>query len=438
MELTKNPQNQMVILMVLIMVIKDVDNPILNNAVKEFGNLRIRIGGSLQDQLLYNVGTALVTFGLNALYGRNKPTAPGDILWTGNWNSSNARDFIGYTITKGYKIEGWEFGNELCGGGVAAKVDATQYAADMSDLKILLSELYPNPSSLPKLSGPSGFFDREWFVKFVQGMYPDWLDIVSHHIYNLGPGVDPNLVKKMQDPYVLDNTAQTYKDIQLTVQSFSPWSSVWVSESGGAYNNGGKASHTFVDGFWYMDMLGMTSTFGHQVFCRQSLVGANYGLLNTTTMVPNPDYYSALLFHRLMGRGVLATVHNGSPDLRAYSHCSRTKPGITLLLINLSNSTEFNIDVTSDLNIYAPQDVALPSVGSVGMFGERLEYHLTPKDGDLNSTTVLLNGNPLEVTSSGEIPPMNPAVYNDSNPLTVAPSSIVFVVLSDFKAPACA
>ena len=79
-------------------------------------------------------------------------------------------------------------GNELCGGGVAAKVDATQYAADMSDLKILLSELYPNPSSLPKLSGPSGFFDREWFVKFVQGMYPDWLDIVSHHIYNLGPG----------------------------------------------------------------------------------------------------------------------------------------------------------------------------------------------------------------------------------------------------------
>lgn len=54
----------------------------------------------------------------------------------------------------------------------------------------------------------------------------------------------------MQDPYVLSNTAQTYKDLELIVRNFAPWSSVWVSESGGAYNNGGKVSHTFVDGFW--------------------------------------------------------------------------------------------------------------------------------------------------------------------------------------------
>ncbi|RWR77244.1 heparanase-like protein 2 [Cinnamomum micranthum f. kanehirae] len=376
-----------------------------------------------------------------------------------------------YTISKGYKIEGWEFGNELCGGGVAAKVNATQYAADMGNLKLVLVELFQYPSSLPKLSGPSGFFDREWFADFVQGIYPDWLDIVSHHIYNLGPGVDPNLEEKMQDPYVLDNAAQTYKDIQQTVQSFSPWSSVWVSESGGAYNNGGKASHTFVDGFcghhWGISVHGYA---GYDFYIRPpgflpTIIswwklwspqynnnGAKPRLLKVIdhfynlvllmygdfTKVLLCMFVSALLFHRLMGRGVLATVHNGPPDLRAYSHCSKTKPGITLLMINLSNSTEFNIDVASDLNIYAPQDVALPSVGSVRMFGERSEHHLTPKDGDLNSTTVLLNGNPLEVTSSGEIPPMNPAVYNDSNPLTVAPSSIVFVVLSNFKAPACA
>ena len=63
-------------------------------------------------------------------------------------------------------------------------------------------------------------------------------------------GEDPNLVEKMQDPFVLDSTAQTYKDIQLTVRNYAPWASIWVSESGGAYNNGGQASHTFVDGFW--------------------------------------------------------------------------------------------------------------------------------------------------------------------------------------------
>lgn len=41
----------------------------------------------------------------------------------------------------------------------------------------------------------------------------------------------------------------------------------------------------------YLDQLGMSSTFDHKVFCRQSLIGGNYGLLNTTSFVPNPDYY---------------------------------------------------------------------------------------------------------------------------------------------------
>lgn len=35
----------------------------------------------------------------------------------------------------------------------------------------------------------------------------------------------------------------------------------------------------------------MTSTFNHKVFCRQALIGGNYALLNTTTFIPNPDYY---------------------------------------------------------------------------------------------------------------------------------------------------
>lgn len=41
----------------------------------------------------------------------------------------------------------------------------------------------------------------------------------------------------------------------------------------------------------FLDQLGMTSTFNHKVFCRQALIGGNYALLNTTTFIPNPDYY---------------------------------------------------------------------------------------------------------------------------------------------------
>lgn len=79
-------------------------------------------------------------------------------------------------------------GNELCAGGVSAKVDAVQYAQDMTALKNLVLELYKNSSTKPKISGPSGFYDRKWFVDFIQATDPNVVDIVSHHIYNLGPG----------------------------------------------------------------------------------------------------------------------------------------------------------------------------------------------------------------------------------------------------------
>lgn len=52
---------------------------------------------------------ALVTFGVNALFGRRRPIS-GDSLWSGDWNPQNARDLMEYTVLKGYKIDSYEFG----------------------------------------------------------------------------------------------------------------------------------------------------------------------------------------------------------------------------------------------------------------------------------------------------------------------------------------
>lgn len=41
----------------------------------------------------------------------------------------------------------------------------------------------------------------------------------------------------------------------------------------------------------YLDQLAMAAKYHTEVYCRQSLIGGNYGLLNKTTFVPNPDYY---------------------------------------------------------------------------------------------------------------------------------------------------
>ncbi|RZC58538.1 hypothetical protein C5167_005841 [Papaver somniferum] len=374
----------------------NLNNPILSNAIKAFKALRIRIGGSMQDQVL-----ALVTFGINALYGRKKLTAYG--LYDGHWDSMNARDFVNYTIFKGYKIDSWELGHELCGSGISARVDARQYGEDVIRLKKLLNKLYRRFKIQPKLLGPAGFYDEKWFSSFLQKSGPNVIDVVTHHIYNLGSGVNPNLIHYIRDPLFLDKVAQTYKDLETTLQRFGPWASAWVGESGGAYNSGGKTTN----------------------FSRWELRSSqhhNYG--------SESRYYSALLWHRLMGKSVLSTTHNGSPYLRAYSHCSKMKPGITILLINMSNSTAFNVSVESDVNLY-------PLAQPEGV-RPREEYHLTPKGGCIQSEVMLLNGFPLVLTERLDIPPMKPFLVDGSLPIKVAPDSIVFATIRDFKAPACA
>ncbi|RRT51986.1 hypothetical protein B296_00032566 [Ensete ventricosum] len=449
----------------------DLTHPFLSNAIQAFEHLRIRIGGSLQDQVVYGVATlghpclpfskmsgglfgfsegclsmsrwdklnllfqrtgAIITFGLNALNGRH-PVHNG--MWVGNWNSTNARDFIKYTISRGYPVDSWEFGNELSGSGVSARVSAEQYAKDLIGLKTLLKELYKNSLMQPLLVAPGGFFDQNWYTQLVQASGWGVVNALTHHIYNLGPGDDYRIESKILDPRYLSRITGTFRNLQLTIERHGPWSSAWVGEAGGAFNSGShRVSNKFLDSFWYLDQLGMASKYNTKVYCRQTLIGGNYGLLDTNTFTPNPDYYrqasNALLWHRLMGKGVLSIDVSGSSYLRAYAHCRKGKAGVTLLLINLSKSTKFSVTIRHNLN-------AFPADGGDIQTGNREEYHLTGKGGDHLSQTVLLNGTPLELTEGGEIPPLNPAYVPVSSPVQVAPLSIAFVVLPNFEAQAC-
>ncbi|PKU74916.1 Heparanase-like protein 1 [Dendrobium catenatum] len=406
----------------------DINHPFLASAIKAFTRLRIRIGGTLQDRVVYgmpNLGYpclpfvkmvdglfgfskgclslkrwnelntlfqqtgAVVTFGLNALRGRHNIRHG---VWGGAWNLTNARDFIGYTISKGFPVDSWEFGNELSGQGVGACVDAEVYGQDLIGLKAVIDELYHNSTSKPLLLAPGGFFDKQWYTQLLQTSGPGVVDGITHHIYNLGRG------------------------------------------------------------FRYLDQLGMASKFNTKTYCRQSLVGGNYGLLDTETFIPNPDYYSALLWHRLMGKVVLSVDNNGSSFLRAYAHCAKEKAGVSLVLINLNN-TEFRITVQKVMKNKMNEDYETKNNGSlsdglkkkaylIGMEApsssiKREEYHLTAKDGNHRSRTMLLNGRTLELSEDGQIPDLVPSYVYSNSPIIVAPLSIVFVVIPNFDAEAC-
>lgn len=467
----------------------DLDHPFLAQAIQAFDNLRIRLGGSLQDRVIYDVGTespcspfrnisnglfgfsvgclsmdrwdklndlfqktgAIITFGVNALYGRYNVRRS---IWAGKWNSTNAYDFVKYTISKGYPVSSWEFGNELSGHGIGAKIDAKLYGKDVIEFKSILQQLYKAPLSQPLLLAPGGFFDQQWYSQLLQTSGHGVVNALSHHVYNLGGGDDAHLIRKILDPKYLDRAEDTYRDMQLTIQRHGTWSSAWVSESGGVFNNGGLlVSNTFINSIWYLDQLGMASKYNTKVFCRQTLIGGHYGLLDTQTFLPNPDYYSALLWHRLMGNGVLSVDIIAPRGLRAYAHCRRQQQGITLLLINLSNTTGYNVTLQNDINVGLGKRPDLEKRSSfthrlrkaVSWLGskpssdtkKREEYHLTAKDGNLQSKTMLLNDVPLELGDDGSVPAMNPVLVAVDSPMYLAPTSIAFVVLPKFEAKAC-
>ncbi|KAL0907166.1 hypothetical protein M5K25_025714 [Dendrobium thyrsiflorum] len=284
--------------------------------------------------------------------------------------------------------------------------------------------------------------------------------VLCHHqegekgrLFSVRPGNDPHLPNKILDPQYLSRVSDIYRDLQQIIQRHGPWVSAWVGEAGGAYNSGGHlVSNTFLNSFWYLDQLGMASKFNTKTYCRQSLVGGNYGLLDTETFIPNPDYYSALLWHRLMGKVVLSVDNNGSSFLRAYAHCAKEKAGVSLVLINLNN-TEFRITVQKVMKNKINEDYETKNNGSLfdglkkmtSWIGreapsssiKRKEYHLTAKDGNHRSRTMLLNGRTLELSEDGQIPDLVPSYVYSNLPIIVAPLSIVFVVIPNFDAEAC-
>ncbi|CAL0307095.1 unnamed protein product [Lupinus luteus] len=426
----------------------DLNNKILLNAVKAFTPLKLRLGGTLQDKLIYGtedshnpctpfvkditrlfhftqgclpLHRAKIIFGLNALAGKSFQGGSA----VGPWNSTNAESFLRYTVKKNYTIHGWELGNELSGKGIGKSISAGQYAADVAALRKSIENVYRGVVPKPLVIAPGGFFDANWYKEFVTKAGKS-VDVVTHHVYNLGPGVDVNLTQKILDPSYLDGEGRTFNNLKNILRTSATSATAWVGEAGGAYNSGRRlVSDAFVDSFWYLDQLGMSAVYDTKTYCRQTLIGGNYGLLDTKTFMPNPDYYSALLWHRLMGRRVLETSFVGTKKIRVYAHCAKQSKGITVLLLNLGNQTtvEAKLGIT-----FAP----IPSDST-----KREEYHLTAKSLDIHSQTMLLNGNILSVDKDGNIPSLKPVYVEPLKPIVVAPLSVVFAHIPNAILPAC-
>lgn len=120
--------------------------------------------------------------------------------------------------------------------------------------------------------------------------------------------------------------------------------------------------------------------------------------------------------------------------------------GITLLLINIEGNTSFEVRVDFNGTLLTRRkhrhhhlrpNLARLRHRKQAIQKVREEYHLTPMDGNIQSRTVFLNGKALLVDFSGLIPALEPVRVNSSEPINVAPYSIVFVSMPNVVIPAC-
>jgi hypothetical protein len=257
------------------------------------------------------------------------------------------------------------------------------------------------------------------------------LDVATFHHY--GPkAVDNATVGDAWSPPFLVQAAEDAGGVRaetpLWTASGKP---LWVSETALAWDSGRNGtSNTFSDGPWYITQLAGMAWHGVSVQARQTLRGGFYQLLcnDTGSIRPNPDWWTARMFKRSMGTRYFHTASSQpccAPNtLFAYASCAKSGVGLSIAYVNPSEAAVSVVVLDSEAG-------ALP-------MAPRAEWLLQSGGQQLNSTAVLLNGQPLTY-AGGVLSPIEPHTVTDpSAPLLLPAHSYGFFTLEGAAVAACA
>jgi hypothetical protein len=260
----------------------------------------------------------------------------------------------------------------------------------------------------------------------------DALDVITWHYYPQQSRRCPIATRRaspdlMFAPSTLDEIDTWAAAVEAQRDLHAPAKPVWLGETGNAQCGGEPGvSDAFVGGFWWLDELARVARRGQPVLVRQTLSGSNYGMIDDDTLEPLPDYWTSLLWRRLVGARVLDAPTGKDPLLRVYAHCARsTAPGhapgaVTLVVLNLDRASAVSLDLDTT-------------------FGDEADvYELASPDPA--SRELSLNGKALVAGGDGAPPSMAPAiVHRDGGNLRArfGPATYGFVVVPGALAPVC-
>jgi hypothetical protein len=368
--------------------------------------------------------------GLKVVLGVN--AGPGPRSASGTWLPGNARSLLQYTARRGFPLAALEFGNEpnlfALSGMPLSRYTVGDYVRDLRVFNNLRRTIAPHAL----LIGPGGFYNNAGsetpygnplgpLTAQIMPQVPGIYGALAFHEYPATstrcPGVGTPVPADPLDPSYLDGVLSAYRQLQTLGQQYNPGRPIWDTEGGSASCGGQQGySNRFQATFWYLNALGLLARQGLAVFVRQTLSGSDYGLIDDATLTPNPDYWAALLWHRLMGTTILDAHLRAAPvRLRAYAGCARGSRGTTLLALNLDPRN--------------PVTVSLPHTAR-----PKQVYLVTGPE--LLGRGTDLNGRPLHTTRSGAVPSLAGRSFRGAQ-VKLPPASYAFIVEPGVGPAAC-
>ena len=353
-----------------------------------------------------------------------------------HFDDTNARAFFTYAHQRNDAIFGVELANEVNG-----FVTAAQQARGLLALDAALADVYGD-GARPRLLGPDALGlhtpagGGEWLptatilaytCDFVSNVSAGGraLYAVTHHEY-----IEVNATS-VRDPAVLDLTAELAALVVAAVRKVSAGVEIWAGEVG-PHNGGGTPSAPpncggnrlcgrFGSALWYADAMAAKARAGYAAFARQDFIGADYGLVNYTTLAPTPDFWLLLLWRRLVGTRVLAVHPPADARTRVYAFCGAENHTITLILVNIDT-----------------EPVCLLAPGLADPRYDRLQFTLTAAGGDAGGDDAVapgakLNGIELALGPGGALPSMPGLPVPATQDVDLPPTSITLV---SFRTPA--
>jgi len=343
--------------------------------------------------------------------------SPGVRDSNGVWTPIEAKKFLTYTDSIGGKIAAAEMFNEptFAGlGGAPKGYDAAMYGKDFRVFDAFAKQAAPNmivlgPGSIGEAGslGPPGMnLIRSEDMLTASG---PGLDAFSYHFYGgvsqrcarLGAVSQTTPEAALTEAWLFrtDRDEEFYAKLR---DRFEPGKPIWLTETGETACGGNSWAADFIDSFRYLNQLGTLAQHGVQVVMQNTLDASDYALIDESNLTPRPNYWSAVLWRRLMGTTVLDAGTSPLPNLYVYAHCLRDHPGgVALLAINADRT--------------ASKEISLP-VDAEG-------YTLS---GELMTNTVELNGHELKLGADDDLPALAGSAVK-SGKITLAPASITFL-----------